>query len=498
MNSDIAQLKDIAQELSVLYVEDEEKLRDGVSSYLSKFFKIVDVASNGKEGLEYFRKFQYDLIITDINMPLLSGLDMAKEIKKINENQNILIVSAYSDTQNFIESIKIGIDGYILKPIEYNQLNTELYKTTFKIKQFKESIEYKSLLEQLIETKTEDVKELQKQKIYNYKNTLYALVKMVEDRDTYTGGHSLRVAKYSKLIAQNLNLDEETCENIYEAGILHDIGKIAIPDNVLLKPGSLNDLEYTLIQEHVNLGVKMLSKVPMFKELAKFIDGHHERLDGSGYPKGLKGEQIALESQIMAISDAFDAMTTSRIYKARKSIPEALNELESLSGKHYSEDVTKSAITVLKDIIIDNNISQLPTTQIEKERFSYFYKDQTTQSYNSNYLDLVLRQNSYDEKYKYLYIISIHNLNQVNITYGWEQGSEFLKDFYQKLKNIFSEYNIFRVFSDDFIILSDVELNIDREVIQSCISKREISFDIQTYDIVKEKIDSIQSIDILQ
>ncbi|MCD4757685.1 MAG: HD domain-containing protein [Arcobacteraceae bacterium] len=342
------------------------------------------------------------------------------------------------------------------------------------------------------------MKELQKQKIYNYKNTLYALVKMVEDRDTYTGGHSLRVAKYSKLIAQNLNLDEETCENIYEAGILHDIGKIAIPDNVLLKPGSLNDLEYTLIQEHVNLGVKMLSKVPMFKELAKFIDGHHERLDGSGYPKGLKGEQIALESQIMAISDAFDAMTTSRIYKARKSIPEALNELESLSGKHYSEDVTKSAIAVLKDIIIDNNISQLPTTQIEKERFSYFYKDQTTQSYNSNYLDLVLRQNSYDEKYKYLYIISIHNLNQVNITYGWEQGSEFLKDFYQKLKNIFSEYNIFRVFSDDFIILSDVELNIDREVIQSCISKKEISFDIQTYDIVKEKIDSIQSIDILQ
>ena len=497
MNSDIAQLKDIAQELSVLYVEDEEKLREGVSSYLSKFFKIVDVASNGKEGLECFRKFQYDLIITDINMPVLSGLDMAKEIKKINENQNILIVSAYSDTQNFIESIKIGIDGYILKPIEYNQLNTELYKTTFKIKQFKESIEYKSLLEQLVETKTEDVKELQKQKMYNYKNTLYALVKMVEDRDTYTGGHSLRVAKYSKMIAQNLNLDEKTCKNIYEAGILHDIGKIAIPDNVLLKPGTLDKLEYTLIQEHVNLGVKMLSKVPMFRELAKFIDGHHEKLDGSGYPKGLKGDQIALESQIMAISDAFDAMTTSRIYKARKSIPEALNELKNLSGKHYRADVVQSAITVLKDITIDINISQLPTTQIEKERFSYFYKDQTTQSYNSNYLDLILRQNVYDKKYKYLYIISIHNLNQINIVYGWEQGNEFLKDFYKKLESIFSEYNIFRIFSDDFVLLSDIELDIDRKMIQNIISKEEISFDIKTYDIEEEKMNSMHSLETL-
>ena len=497
-NRDIAQLKILAQNLSVLYVEDELKLQESVSLYLKKFFEKVDVSSNGKEGLELYKKYQYDLVITDIRMPFLSGIEMAKEIKKINENQNILIISAYSDTNNFTDSIKIGVDGYILKPIEHIQLTSELYKIVYKIKQFKENIEYKSNLEQLVTNKTKDIEELQQQKTSNYKNTLYALVKMIEDRDTYTGGHSLRVAKYSKMIAQEMGLDEKICENIYEAGVLHDIGKIAIPDNILLKPNNLDELEYTLIKEHVTLGVKMLSNVPMFRDLAKFIEGHHEKLDGSGYPKGLKGDELSIESQIMAVSDAFDAMTTSRIYKERKNIIEALQELENLSGKYFREDVVKSALIALKDISIDSNISQLPITDIEKERFSYFYKDQTTQSYNGNYLDLILTKNIYDKKYKYLYQIAIHNLNIVNLHYGWEFGNDFLKGFYKNLEKVFDGSTIFRIFSDDFIILSEKELKINQEQIRSFISKEELSLDIKSYDIFKDSITSLHKLEILQ
>jgi len=490
----VSQLKEIAQDFTVLYVEDEVTIRNSLGRYLEKIFKKVDTASDGEKGLELYKLHQYDMVITDINMPQLSGLEMSAAIKEINEYQNIIIISAYSDSLNFVNSIKIGIDGYIVKPIDYTQLNMILYKVSDKIKKFNENKEYKENLELLVEERTKDVQELQKSRIENYKKTLYALVKMVEDRDTYTGGHSFRVAQYSKMIAQNLKLDKEQCNNIYEAGILHDIGKVAIPDNVLLKPGGLNDLEYKLIQDHVNIGVAMLEQVPMFQMLSKFIKGHHERLDGSGYPDGLKGDEIPLESQIMAVSDTFDAMTTSRIYKARKTIDEALKEIESLEGKFFRPEVVRSALKVLKEVHIDANISQFPITQIEKERFSYFYKDQILQCYNSSYLDLVLIKNTH-QQYKYLYQISVHNLSRLNKTKSWNEGNNYLIDIVTHLTELFKGKDIFRVFSDDFIIMSEEKIEIDTRVLEEFILVDGITFMIYSYDILNEHIDSFQALE---
>jgi len=494
---DLKKLRELSSEFTVLYVEDENDIRKTLFTYMSKFFKTVDTAINGKDGLELYTKNSYDLVVTDINMPIMSGLDMAAKIKDINQNQNILIVSAYSDTDNFITSIKIGIDGYILKPIDYKQLNTSLYNISNKIKIYKENIEYKINLEQLVEDKIKNIKDLEKDRIENYKKTLYALINMIENRDTYTGGHSLRVARYSKLIAKQMKLDDEKCEAIYQAGILHDIGKVAIPDNILLKPGILDDLEYKLIQEHVNIGVKMLQSVPMFEELSLYIEAHHEKLDGSGYPKGLKNNEISLESQILAVSDAFDAMTTSRIYKSRKSIEKALQEIESLKNKQFRSDVVESALIVLKEIVIDDNINQLPTTNIEKERFSYFYKDQVTQAYNSNYLDLILMKNNYDIKYKYINVVSIHNLNNINSKYGWKDGDKYLKFVVNSLQNIYRNNLVFRIYSDDFLILSKNEISLDKDTLTKIICRDGITFELMKYNIAKNKILSLHDFELL-
>lgn len=492
----LLKLQQLAKDIKLLYVEDEEVLRDVMTTYLSKFFKDIDTASNGLEGLEYYKQNNYDLVITDILMPKLDGIEMASKMKDINQNQNIVIISAYADTNDFIESIKLGIDGYILKPVDFEQLNTILLKIVDKIDKFKQNTEYKNNLEVLVDKKTEDVKKLEESKVNNYKETIFALVQMIEQRDTYTGGHSMRVAEYSKKIAEELGYEQKHCENIYQAGILHDIGKIAIPDNVLLKPSKLDKLEYTIIKEHVKIGIDMLSKIPLFNDLIKYIAEHHERYDGTGYPNGLKGDEISIESQILAVSDAFDAMTTNRIYKARKTPKEAIKELNSLKEKEFREDVVLAASNALKDTIIDLSISQLPLTNIEKERFSYFYKDQVTEAYNAKYLDLMLMKNSYEIEYKYLNIICIHNLNTYNKTYGWKNGDKYLSQVVEVLESIYKDFIIFRVFSDDFVILSKAVLNHDKENLEHLICKDEISLGIEVINIEENKIYSFHDLEL--
>ncbi|MGB5866559.1 MAG: HD domain-containing phosphohydrolase [Arcobacteraceae bacterium] len=494
----LIKLQELAKDIRLLYVEDEESLRDIMKTYLGKFFAYIDTAENGQVGLEYYEKNQYDLVITDILMPKLDGIEMASKIKEINPKQNIVIISAYADTNDFIQSIKIGIDGYILKPIDFEQLNAMLFKIVDKIHQFEQNIQYQNNLEVLVDKKTEDIKALEEAKVNNYKETIYALVQMIEQRDTYTGGHSLRVAQYSKKIAHILGFEESRCENIYQAGILHDIGKVAIPDNVLLKPSKLDELEYTIIQEHVKLGVDMLRKVPLFDELTKFIEEHHERYNGTGYPYGLKGDEISIESQILAVSDAFDAMTTNRIYKARKTPVEAVKELVNLINIHFREDVVNAASIALKDVVIDASISQLPITNIEKARFSYFYKDQITEAYNSQYLDFLLIKNSYEIEYRYLNIISIHNLNLYNKKYGWKNGDKYLATVVEGLETVYKDLNIFRVFSDDFVILSKEELHFNKQNLEQLLCIDEIILEIEIFNIEEQEIYSFHDLELIR
>lgn len=456
-------LKEVTKGLSVLYVEDEDTLRKSVEIFLSKIFGRVESAANGKEGLELYLKSDYDLVITDINMPYMNGIKMASNIKEKSSEQNIIIISAHSEIDSFIKSIQVGIDGYILKPIDFDQMNLVLYKVALKINRFKENEYYKAHLEELVEQKVDEIKSLNKIKANNYKKTLYALIDIIERRDTYTGGHSQRVAKYSKMIAEHLGFTKKECKEIYQAGILHDIGKVAIPDSVLLKPNRLTPIEYSLIKKHVDIGYEMLKNIPMFTSLADIVQSHHEKYDGSGYPNGLKKEQIPQSAQIMAIADAFDAMTTSRIYKGRKSVQSAIEELKELGDVHYSKELVNKSIEVLKDLQIDESINQLPSDELEKERFSFFYKDQITAAFNKSYLDLILLQNSYNHVYSKLYFIEFNNFNEYNKKFGWEKGDDFLKTIAEYLNKKDEDSLVFRVQGDDFVILSEtlLEINLD-------------------------------------
>jgi putative nucleotidyltransferase with HDIG domain len=337
---------------------------------------------------------------------------------------------------------------------------------------------------------------LQEEQIEEYKEILLALVKMIEQRDSYTAGHSQRVAKYSKMLACEIGVDEESCEILYQAGILHDIGKVAIPDVILLKPENLNDREYALIKEHVEVGVTILEDVPKFRKLAEIIKYHHEKYDGSGYPYGLKGEEIPKLSRIMIVADAFDAMTTSRIYRHKKSVDFALNELEKLKYIQFHPEVVDCALRVFKDIQIEDSTPQTPNNKLEEERFVYFYKDNVTQLFNNKYFKSILMENEETHHYSYLYIFSLHNFAQYNYEQGWEIGDTLLINFANILKENFDNKIICRLHADNFVILSHEEIVFKDDFLFELKDKlvSHVTYSLQYFDLTKEDLSSINTI----
>ncbi|MFT7859711.1 MAG: HD domain-containing phosphohydrolase [Sulfurimonas sp.] len=335
----------------------------------------------------------------------------------------------------------------------------------------------------------DEIQKLHKQMMRNYEETILGFVKLIEQRDPYTAGHTTRVAKYSKMIAEELGCKKEDIEKLYKASILHDIGKISTPDSILLKPSRLNSLEYELIQEHVTVGYEMLKNIKLYKDLAEIMHYHHERYDGKGYPNGLKGEDIPELSAIMGVADAFDAMTSTRIYKKHKSVEDALKELVELKGTQFNPRIVDIAIKVLKDVKTDTAIDQNPKTDVEVERLAYFYKDSMTGLYNENYLMLLLYQKDFKEQYKYCTLLNIGGYKD------YQTLSEILKSLSIELLEQFHNVMAFR-YEDDNIVLfattqEEMELSIESVKKDPSIEKNGIGISDKAIDIQQKEFESL-------
>jgi putative nucleotidyltransferase with HDIG domain len=290
------------------------------------------------------------------------------------------------------------------------------------------------------------------EKISNYEETILAFVNIIEQRDSYTAGHTLRVAEYCRLIAKGFGMEEEEIIKLEKAAILHDIGKVVTPDSILLKPGNLTPLEYELIKEHATAGYKMLSKIKMYEDLAEIIKYHHVHYDGKGYPtiEASEMSKIPFLSFIMGVADAFDAMTTNRIYKPRMSVSEALEEIKQFSGGQFHPDAVRVALETLKDIDVEQT-SQLPTNELEQRRFAYFFMDWLTDTYNETYLQTFL--NRLGEDYKSMYAVELKSFVTYNKQRGWKEGDLFLKELAQFLKVTYPSAMVFRYHGSNFILL---------------------------------------------
>jgi len=329
------------------------------------------------------------------------------------------------------------------------------------------------------------------ERIKAYEQNIYSLVTMIEKRDRFTAGHTQRVAKYALLIAKQIGYNEDVISELHTACILHDIGKISTPDSILLKPGSLTHHERKIIEEHVVTGYEILKGIDIYRDIAEIIRHHHERYDGSGYPQKLKGEQIPKLSQIIAIADTFDSMTTDRIYKNKISVATAIEELKSVAGKQFNVELVTEAIIALKDIEIEKYLAQTPQNRLEKERFSYFYKDQIVDGYNRDYLIYIMDRNSLNNyQYKYAYIIYLHNFSHYNKVNGWIAGDTLLKNFAQEIDKTISNKLLFRIYGDDFIILTEKksELASVKNRYEIFFEDKDITLTIREIDLEKNLI----------
>ena len=286
-----------------------------------------------------------------------------------------------------------------------------------------------------------------------YEESMYALIDMMEKRDSYTAGHSQRVAEYAKMLVIEMGYSNDDADFIYKAGMLHDIGKIEIPDAILLKPDKLTNMEYSLIKRHATASFELLSREP-FTLLADVVLHHHEHYDGGGYPDGLQGDYIPFFSQIIGVADAFDAMTTNRAYRKSITLQEALGVLEAEKGKQFHPYIVEIAKKVFTEIKLPENTTQMPKDLLEEMRFSYYFRDQLTGFYNVNYLKFIFNHaRNYELKIFQVDHLNCTDFASYNKEHGWKNGDKFLCLIAQTIASIFPDAIIVRVYSDNFLVL---------------------------------------------
>jgi putative two-component system response regulator len=319
----------------ILVVDDEEMICSIFSKRLRKEGYSCMTAKNGREALNHFYNNNLSLIISDIKMPQMNGLDLLKKVKAVDQKLMVIMMTSFPEIDLAVEAIHLGAFDFIIKPVELDLVILSVKKALEK-KRLEEEVEtYHHHLEKLVGERTAKLQEAYLILKRAYLDSVKVLIGAIDAKDPYTRGHSDRVRKMSVTIGTQLGLGEVRLETLEYGALLHDIGKIGIKDEILQKQSSLTPEEYQDIQEHPLIGVKIVEGIDFFKDKMAMIRHHHEYFDGSGYPDRLAGETIPLEARIIAIADSFDAMTSARPHRGRMTIEDTLLELEKDKGKKF-------------------------------------------------------------------------------------------------------------------------------------------------------------------
>ena len=323
----------------ILIVDDEQMICDILVQRLAREGYSCLSANNGREALNHFYKDNFSLIISDIKMPEMDGIELLKKVKAVNPNMMVIIVTAFPEIDMAVEAMRLGAYDFITKPVTLDLVVLSV-KNALEKKRLEEEVEaYHKNLEKLVEERTAKLQQAYRILKKAHLDSVKVLAEAIDAKDPYTLGHSDRVRRMSLKIAIHLGFPEDRMESLEYGALLHDIGKIGIKDEVLQKQAALSPREYQYIQEHPLIGVKIVEGVDFFKDKVPMIRHHHEHYDGNGYPDGLAGDTIPLEARIIAIPDAFDAMTSMRPHRNAMPLEDVLLELESHKGKQFDPHV---------------------------------------------------------------------------------------------------------------------------------------------------------------
>jgi putative nucleotidyltransferase with HDIG domain len=296
---------------------------------------------NGKVGLEAFRKDSYDLVLSDIVMPEMDGLKLLAELRMADPDVPAIMVTAMHDISIALEAIRAGAYDYILKPFEKDQLYLSVRRALEHRRLVLENRTYQSDLEQLVAERTRQLSIALQDLEQSYDYTLEALGGALDAKDAETEGHCQRVTAFTITIAKAMGVDNSLLRQIARGAFLHDIGKMGVPDHILRKPGPLTTEEREIMRRHCDIGYAVLERIPFLKEAAEIVLAHQEFYDGTGYPRGLKGEQIPLGARIFAVADTLDAMISDRPYRKALPISAAQAEIRRFSGTQFDPQVVK-------------------------------------------------------------------------------------------------------------------------------------------------------------
>jgi len=324
---------------SILIVDDEPAVRWLLHRKLMSRGYQCQEAGTGDEALDKIRSKPAALVILDIRMPGKSGVEILSEIKSDHPDIAVIIATALAEIDTAIHCMKQGAYDYILKPFNLDEVVLNVERALEKRKLELENRDYQEHLKQKVEKQAKKIRD-------SFLNALTALVYALEAKDKYTSGHSQRVAEISVAIAREMGLSRQDIAGIRLAGLIHDIGKIGIRASVLNKPDRLNDNEHQHIKTHPEIGEHILAPVVEDENILKAVRHHHERYDGTGYPDGLSGEQIPLGAKILAIADAYDAITSERPYREAMSPQVAYKIIERCKGSQFDPEVANTFLGI--------------------------------------------------------------------------------------------------------------------------------------------------------
>ncbi len=330
----------------VLIVEDDRQVQAALREVFVSNGYSCQVTNNGLEGLRVFEASRPPLTVTDIKMPVMDGLQFLKHAKAKDADAAVIVLTGVGDVKTAVESLKYGAYDFIMKPVNMDQILLAAERALERRQLLIERREYEVLLERRVTEATRDLARTLEELESTYQATLEALGSAIETRDVGTELHSRRVHEYTLALARAHGIPEGDLRPLAKGVLLHDIGKIGIPDAILLKPGALTPEEWRIMRTHPDLGRRILERIPFLRDAISIVYHHHERWDGTGYPVGLKGEAIPLGARVFAVADAFDALTYDRPYSRAISFEETRERIREAAGTHFDPGVVKTFLAI--------------------------------------------------------------------------------------------------------------------------------------------------------
>ena len=358
----------------ILVVDDEAHVRSMIGATLERQGYDVQMASSGREAYETLELNSFDLVLTDIVMQDGNGIVLLERVRAQQPHLPVVMVTAIHDISVAIDSMRRGAYDYLLKPFEREHLVSTVQRALEHRQAMQENHNYQQNLEQVVRARTEMLRQAMEDLEHSYDVTLEALGDALDLKDSETEGHSKRVTAYTIALARAIGINPAEIKVIARGAFLHDIGKMAIPDDILRKPGSLNAEEQEVMRDHCTRGYHMLRKIPFLSEAAEIVYSHQEHYDGGGYPNRSRGGQIPIGARIFAVADTLDAITSDRPYRKARSFDAARGEILRCSGTQFDPAVVEVFLKIPNDLWLELR-SEITG---QNKRFSTFDISHTT------------------------------------------------------------------------------------------------------------------------